>query len=872
MSVSRHIPIAVCGVAVLLAVLMAPVPLDDPNGGKGIGRVRLAKLPRLGEPARFGLPQANEPLGQESQPEPLPQQQEAVQPSAVASIPSPAAPAEPAAALAGTVELSVVEPSAVAVGAPAAATASAEPAAQSPVPIATAAADTPAALPASAPQRSALAAIGDLVGGAQLATPPGKTGPKLALAEPYAAQETTPSVGRDRVIGPGPATPAAPQGSAALPEAAGVMAGDWNPAFPPLPAWIAPPDAAAAKLAIAAYRKGDMVLGDVYAAGVGSEAARVALEWAAIRTDPHGTGFPRIIAFLKAHPDWPSASWLRRRAEEGLYADKQGFSLLSTYFAKASPESPQGKLALVRLYRKQGRIDDATSLLREVWRKGELSSPMESKVIAEFGDLLTPDDHKFRADRAFYKEDTGHLLRMAALAGPDEVALAKAQAAVIEGAGNAEALLAALPLKLKSDPSFILARIQLLRRANTPAKLTEAAQLMLNAPRDPAVLVDGDAWWVERRLVGRKLLDAGDPENAYLISAQHGAMSPESRIEAEFHAGWIALRFLDDPTLAAPHFALAAATAVMPASVARAAYWQGRTAEALGDEAAATSAYEQAATQVTTYYGQLARGKLNLTDLPLRETSAVASGDDRNLAVRVAEYLYALGESDFALPIVTDAARHLADVSQMAALGKVVEISRDARAALVLGKLATQRGFALDNFAFPTFGVPYYRPVANSADKTIVYSIVRQESAFAPTATSTAGAQGLMQLMPDTARRTAQHAGIALDMSKLNSDASLNARIGAAHLGELFAEQGGSYILTFAAYNAGGKRVKEWITAHGDPRHHDVDPVDWIELIPIAETRDYVQRIIENLQVYRIRFGEATRLIDEAELRKRSGG
>jgi soluble lytic murein transglycosylase len=310
----------------------------------------------------------------------------------------------------------------------------------------------------------------------------------------------------------------------------------------------------------------------------------------------------------------------------------------------------------------------------------------------------------------------------------------------------------------------------------------------------------------------------------------------------------------------------------LPASVARAAYWQGRTAQVLGDEAAATAAYTEAAQHVATYYGQLARSKLGLSDLPLRQTHKLATGDGRELSIRVAEFFYALGESDFALPIISDAAKYFADEGQIAALGKVVETGRDARATLILGKLATQRGIPLDDFAFPTFGVPYYQPVANSADKTIVYAIARQESAFAPTATSTAGAKGLMQLMPDTARRAALHAGITLDMAKLNTDAALNARIGAAHLGELFAEEGGSYVLTFAAYNAGGKRVKEWIAAHGDPRRRDVDPVDWIELIPITETRDYVQRIIENMQVYRTRFGVASRPIDEAELRRPGGG
>jgi len=725
-------------------------------------------------------------------------------------------------------------------------------------------------------QTSPLAAIGDLVGRPRVPAT-GAAGPKVALAVPYAEPElpgrALPSIvppraqGENRDPAASVLAPLAPDIDLTM-----VRPGDFNPAFAPLPASIAPPDADQARLSIAAYRKGDTGLGDAYATGVTTEAARVALEWVAMRADPRGSGYSRMAAFLKAHPDWPSATWLRRRSEEALYAGKQDYSLLAAYFARTQPEGPAGKLALARLDRRQGSVDEATALVREVWRVGDISQSLESKVLAEFGDLLTPGDHKFRADRAFYDEETGRLMRAAALVGGDEVALAKAQVAVVDGAGNAEAMLAALPLKLKSDPSFIFARIQLLRRAEKADKLEEAAKLMLSAPRDADDIVDGDAWWIERRLIARKLLDAGDAEIAYQICAEHGASSAEMRIEAAFHAGWIALRFLKNPTLAAPHFAVAGSIAAMPPSVARAAYWQGRTAQALGDEEAATASFAQAAAHVTTYYGQLARAKLGLTDLPLRQTRLLATGDERDLAIRVAEFLYALGETDYALPLVTDAAKRLADEGQMAALGKVVETGRDARAVLILGKLATQRGLPLDNFAFPIFGVPYYEPVANSADKTIVYAIARQESAFAPTATSTAGAKGLMQLMPDTARRTAQHVGIALDVAKLNTDAALNARIGAAHLGELFAEQGGSYILTFAAYNAGGKRVKEWIAAHGDPRRAEVDPVDWIERIPITETRDYVQRIIENMQVYRSRFGEASRPINEAELRKRGGG
>jgi soluble lytic murein transglycosylase len=407
----------------------------------------------------------------------------------------------------------------------------------------------------ASPDNAALAAIDETALGAidefehipkVPAVTPASAGAKLALATPYAAPDAPSLRPLPDLTPPAPLPPNA--GAPALvPSQSGiglldkVMSGDWDPALAPLPASIAPPDADVARSAIAAYRKGDMALGDAFAATAQTEVAHAALDWVAIRMDSRGGGFRRITAFLKVHPDWPSASWLRRRSEEALYADKEGFALLAAYFAKAKPESAPGKLALARLYRNQGRLEDATALVREVWREGEFGQHLETKIIEEFGALLENGDHKFRADRAFYKEDTGRLMRAAQLAGPDEVALAKAQAAVIDEAGNAEALLAALPVKLKSDPSFIFARIQLLRRADKPDKLAEAAKLMLSATRDPALLVDGDAWWVERRLIARKLLDAGDAETAYRIASEHGAVSAESRIEAEFHAGWIGL-------------------------------------------------------------------------------------------------------------------------------------------------------------------------------------------------------------------------------------------------------------------------------------------------------------------------------------------
>ncbi|MDQ4136982.1 MAG: lytic transglycosylase domain-containing protein, partial [Pseudomonadota bacterium] len=212
-------------------------------------------------------------------------------------------------------------------------------------------------------------------------------------------------------------------------------------------------------------------------------------------------------------------------------------------------------------------------------------------------------------------------------------------------------------------------------------------------------------------------------------------------------------------------------------------------------------------------------------------------------------------------------AQRLADPTQLNALGDLAVEQRDSRALLAVGKTAVQRGFPLDLHAFPTIGIPAYEPVGDPVEKAMVYAIARQESAFDPRAQSHAGARGLMQLMPATAKRTAKRFGVDFNLDRLLSDASYNAKIGAAHLGELMQDWKGSLILTFASYNAGGGNVKKWIDAYGDPRSPHVDPIDWVERIPFSETRNYVQRVMENLQVYRSRLGERSAVLIESDLR-----
>ncbi|MGB6176297.1 MAG: lytic transglycosylase domain-containing protein [Methylocella sp.] len=614
------------------------------------------------------------------------------------------------------------------------------------------------------------------------------------------------------------------------------------------------------------YKAGDLARGDSAAMTATDKTVRTALEWIALRSFPRETGFERLQAFMQAHPAWPALDWLKKRSEEALFGDRKSIALIKTYFSGADPETPAGKLALARVLTDDGKTSEAAALVRGVWREADLNPQLEAKVKTDFNAYLSRADHKFRADRLLYKEQIAGAFRAAALAGPDVLALAKAWAAVIKEAPS-DKLLAKVPLALRTDPGFLFAQIHKLRHAG---KIRAAADIMLAAPRDPSRLVDGDAWWIERRLLARKLLDENDPATAYKLCAEHSAVSHEMRIEAEFTAGWIALRFLNDPARAAGHFDAIAKLAKTPMSRARAAYWQGRTAEAsFADDAetAARAFYEQAAVYQTTYYGQLARGKLGLTTLPIRSIANEAKGEDREDSIKVIELLYAAGEKDLAAPLVIEAARHLADETQVAALASLVAKQRDAHLSLDFGKIVSQRGMPIDALAFPNYGVPPFEPLQNSAAPAVVYSVARQESAFEPSAVSSAGAKGLMQMILSTAKRTADHAGVPFDPKRLLTDAAFNAQLAARHLGDLMAEQKGSYILTFAAYNAGGKRVKEWIDAHGDPRKPGVDPVDWVEWIPFTETRNYVQRVIENLSVYRVRLGETEPTSAEALLK-----
>jgi soluble lytic murein transglycosylase len=601
-------------------------------------------------------------------------------------------------------------------------------------------------------------------------------------------------------------------------------------------------------------------------AAISDPVAKKLAEWIILRSDNNGVSVERYRAFLTANPSWPSQTFLRRRLEAALWDDNRDEAMAWSWFENESPVSAKGKFSLARAMIGRGDHANAERLVRDAFRNDAMSEDTESTALDLFGALLTSGDQKARMDLFLYGSEHEIALRAAKRLGGGYVALAKARIAAYRKAPNTRALLEAVPHELHGDPGYLFSKIQLLRREE---KFAEAAQLMLSAPRDAARLYNVDEWWIERRLLARKMLDVGEHRTAYLI-ARDAALPAKDiyKTEQEFTAGWIALRFLNDPAVAAQHFARIGVGSVNPTALARAGYWQGRAAEAAGNAQGARAAYAAAAAQSTSYYGQLARAKLGLPQIELNGVPAAGTrGVERLEIVRAVKLLYDLDERDIAIPIFADMGEN-GDPDALVGLGELASHNGDARAMLLVGKAALNRGLPFDFYAYPVNGIPPFKSIGPDVERSIVYAIARQESAFNPNDVSAAQAYGLMQVTPDAGKYVCKKYGAGFDLSRLKNDPVYNAALGAAELGGLIEDYRGSYIMTFAAYNAGRGSVKKWIDRYGDPRDPKVDAVDWVELIPFSETRNYVQRIMENLQVYRARFGGGTRLQIEADLHR----
>lgn len=611
--------------------------------------------------------------------------------------------------------------------------------------------------------------------------------------------------------------------------------------------------------------------------------AKDMLRWVALR---HRGAAPFEVyrLWLETNPDWPSHSLILQRAEAAVRPGQPAEERLA-WFDTHPPVTGTGRLAYARALFAGRRHREGVAWLKRGWMTAPLSSADQRWWLARFGEHLTAEDHFHRADYFLWQRNRTQAHRLLPLLSADQQALIKARSALIAFAYNVDGAIARVPDALQDDPGLVFDRVYWRR---IKGKNQSSRALMLNTPVDGSRIHNPSNWWQERHYQARKVLADGDAETAYRLAAEHaltdGTALDELRLEvlaeeeaaglpsvpgqedpadlprrlraqiaeAEWLAGWIALRFLDRPDAALDHFLRMHRVVGFPISISRAAYWAGRAEEAAGDPMAAIAWYREAAKYDLYYYGQLARDRLGepadlvRPAMPPRDSFKAAAfrSDPRVLAAR---YLADL-DNDRELKILLSHLILEADdpARRALALDLAEELSRP-DAAVSAAKVATRDGDILLEAGYPVIALPR---AEQARLQPLVLGVARQESLFFPGAKSRAGALGLMQLTPATARLTARQVGLPYNREWLTSDAQYNLQLGSAHLSHLLTRYDGSFVLALAAYNAGPYAAERWVRDYGDPRNPAVDIVDWVELIPFGETRNYVQRVLDATAVY----------------------
>ncbi len=582
-----------------------------------------------------------------------------------------------------------------------------------------------------------------------------------------------------------------------------------------------------------------------------------------------GGGHPgEIAAFMADNPSWPNQPQLARRLAEAMAAEPDDHAVLAVCARQTAQEVPS-LLRCATAAADTGQAPDAAAKARQAWLAGIADPAGEAAFMRQWGKTITPADQWRRFDRLAWT-DTGsvngpawrQIPRLDAAQRP----AAEARLALKRDDPSARALVAALPPAALApagpDPALLLDLARWLRRANQDAD-AQALWMRLGPAAERAAAPERrPAFWEERNLLARRRLRAGDAAGAYALADGAAALASAQAIDAEFLAGFIALRRLGDTQDAARHFEVLARLSPSAITQGRAHYWLGRTAEARQDAAAARAAYAAATAWPTTYYGQLAARALGEDDATLAERIRAARDPgwtpDRALSfvasegVRAAALLIEWGEARRARAFVLRLEETAADGPGRALAARLAVGFGMPDLAVAIARRAGGDGEVLAEAGWPLAVEPPPGPV----EPALALGLMRQESNFNPEALSPVGARGLMQLMPGTAQDVARRLGDGpANLPALTTDPAYNMRLGTAYLAGLLSQFGGAVPYAVAGYNAGPSRVADWLAANGDPAAGVVDIVDWIELIPFTETRNYVQRVVENLVIYRARSG-----------------
>ncbi|MCB1406269.1 MAG: lytic transglycosylase domain-containing protein [Rhodobacteraceae bacterium] len=548
-------------------------------------------------------------------------------------------------------------------------------------------------------------------------------------------------------------------------------------------------------------------------------------------------------AFDEGHADWPGMDLLRARAEERL--DGQPAQAVLDWFATRRPQTSTGILALIAAQEETG--GDPADLLRDLWLHHDLTETAELQLLASHGALLDPLGPA-RLDDLLWRGELDQAARMLPRVDAAHRALGRARIALQSRADGVDALVAAVPAALAEDPGLNHDRFHW----RLAAGFTDSAIDLMRAV-SPEGLGRPEEWAAQRLRLSRNAMEDGAYRLAYDLAAHHGLTEGVMLAELEWLAGYVALRFLNDPADARRHFAALRQRVSSPISLGRAGYWEGRALDALGREDDARAAYAFGAQHQTAFYGQLAAERLGLDLDPVLISNPVyPDWHDTPLAqndvLQAALLLHRAGQWSEARRFVMHLASTLTDEAQLGALAQLWLDRNEPHFTLKIAKEAIQNGILLPRAYFPLTGLEEAELLA---PPDLVLAIARRESEFNAAVISHADARGLLQVLPSTGRHTASRLGIAFDVDRLTTDGPYNAILGAGYLQEMSDQFGGTLSLVAAAYNAGPGRPTRWMRQFGDPRDGSIDPVDWVEMIPFNETRNYVMRVTESVVIYR---------------------
>jgi soluble lytic murein transglycosylase len=558
-----------------------------------------------------------------------------------------------------------------------------------------------------------------------------------------------------------------------------------------------------------------------------------------------------VTSFMQRNPDWPNMAALRRNAEARM-PDSLSYQEVRSWFEAHPPLTLTGFDRYVVSLMETKSSDKAIALVRKRYIDGTFGSVEERDFRQRYNGLLRPADHAARLDRLLWDGNYDEAARVMAVVSSGQRAVAEARIALSTMSAGVDGALRRVPASLQDDPGLAYDRAKWRRRKD----MDEAAlEIIVKAPAETE---HGSDWWVERHILARRLIEQGKFARAYDLVAGHKAKDGLAFAQAEFLAGWLALRQLNHPEEAQKHFEALFRGTTSPISKSRGAYWAGRAVEALGNKELARTWYDAAMSYSGTFYGLLAADKLGLPagsalPAPVNIPTDLQKGFQKLELVRV---VHALARIEGA-----DSDRVALFLRKMAADAKTAETyEMVGKLALEIGRpdlgVTTSRSALQDGFVLAEAGFPVLPHKLNAGPEAgLVHGIIRQESNFNRLAVSSAGARGLMQVMPATAKAVAKQQGLRHSDDKLTAEPKHNVAIGSAYLQELLDRYSGSYVLAIASYNAGPGRVSGWLNTFGDPRSPNVDVVDWIETMPIYETRNYVQRVLENLHLYRARLG-----------------